>query len=44
MSTEVLERANWGQASALGTIVTAISAVVLYVYYRLIRRQEAALR
>ncbi len=44
MSNEVLERANWAQASALGTIVTAVSAVVLYVYYRLIRRQEAALR
>lgn len=44
MSNEVLERANWGLASALGTIVTALSAVLLYVYYRLIRHQEAALR
>jgi len=44
MSREVLDRANWGLASALGTIVTALSAVLLYVYYRLIRRQEAALR
>src|SRR5207249_10353301 len=44
MSNEVLDRANWGLASALGTIVTALSAVLLYVYYRLIRRQEAALR
>ena len=44
MSNEVLDRANWGLASALGTIVTALSAILLYVYYRLIRRQEAALR
>ncbi len=44
MTNELLERANWGLASALGTIVTSLSAVVLYVYYRLIRRQEAALR
>src|SRR5207247_3731964 len=39
MSREVLDRANWGLASALGTIVTALSAVLLYVYYRLLRRQ-----
>lgn len=44
MSVALLERANWGLASALGTFVTATSAVVLYAYYRLIRRQEAALR
>ncbi len=44
MSNEVLDRANWSLASALGTIVTAISAILLYVYYRLIRHQEAALR
>lgn len=44
MSNEVLERSNWALASALGTIVTALSAVLLYVYYRLIRHQEAALR
>ena len=44
MSNELLERANWGLTSALGTLVTATSAVVLYAYYRLIRRQEAALR
>jgi ABC-type spermidine/putrescine transport system permease subunit I len=44
MSTEVLDRANWALASALGTIVTVLSAVMLYAYYRLIRHQEAALR
>jgi ABC-type spermidine/putrescine transport system permease subunit I len=44
MSTEVLDRANWALASALGTIVTVLSAVLLYAYYRLIRHQEAALR
>ncbi len=44
MSNELLERANWGLTSALGTLVTVTSAVVLYAYYRLIRRQEAALR
>jgi putative spermidine/putrescine transport system permease protein len=44
MSNEMLERANWGLTSALGTLVTVTSAIVLYAYYRLIRRQEAALR
>lgn len=44
MSNELLERANWGLTSALGTLVTATSAVVLYAYYHLIRRQEAAFR
>ena len=44
MSNELLERANWGLTSALGTLVTVTSTVVLYAYYRLIRRQEAALR
>ena len=44
MSTEVLDRANWALASALGTIVTVLSAVLLYMYYRLIRHQEAAQR
>lgn len=44
MTTALLDRADWGLASALGTLVTAASAVILYIYYLLIRRQEAALR
>src|SRR3989442_14595852 len=44
MSNEVLDRANCALASALGTTVTALSAIRLYVYYRLIRHSEAARR
>src|SRR3989442_13995252 len=44
MSNEVLYRANWGLASALGTIVTALSPILLYVHYRLNRLQGAELR
>jgi putative spermidine/putrescine transport system permease protein len=44
MTTALLDRADWGLASALGTLVTAASAVILYIYYLLIRRQEAAVR
>ncbi len=44
MTTELLEYANWGLASALGTIVTATSALVMYAYYLLTRRHEATLQ
>jgi putative spermidine/putrescine transport system permease protein len=44
MTTALLDRADWGLASALGTMVTIASAVILYAYYLLIRRQETTLR
>jgi putative spermidine/putrescine transport system permease protein len=44
MSGAVVERGEWELASALGTLMAAAAAIILYGYYRLVRRQEAALR
>lgn len=44
MSTLVVQRGEWELASALGTLMGAASAVILYGYYRLVRQQETALR
>jgi putative spermidine/putrescine transport system permease protein len=44
MSGAVVERGEWEIASALGTLMAAAAAIILYGYYRLVRRHEAALR
>ncbi len=36
MQTEMMDRANWGLTSALGSVVTVASGVVLLLYYRLV--------
>jgi putative spermidine/putrescine transport system permease protein len=38
MTVEFLQRANWGVASAIGVLMTLATAVVLYLYHRLLRR------
>jgi putative spermidine/putrescine transport system permease protein len=43
MTTEFLQHANWGLASALGVVMTVTTAIVLVLYYRLlIRMREQA--
>ena len=38
MTTEFLQHANWGLASALGVVLIVTTAVVLVLYYRLMAR------
>jgi putative spermidine/putrescine transport system permease protein len=35
MQTEMMDHANWALASALGSVLTAASAIILFLYYRL---------
>ena len=43
MTTEFLQHANWGLASALGVVMIVTTAIVLVLYYRLlIRMREQA--
>jgi putative spermidine/putrescine transport system permease protein len=37
MQTEMMDRANWALASALGSALTIASAIVLFAYYRLVQ-------
>jgi putative spermidine/putrescine transport system permease protein len=37
MQTEMMDRANWALASALGSVLTIASAIVLFAYYRLVQ-------
>jgi putative spermidine/putrescine transport system permease protein len=43
MQVEMMDRAHWGLTSALGSIVTVSSGIVLLLYYRLVYgRQESS--
>jgi putative spermidine/putrescine transport system permease protein len=41
MQTEMMDRANWALASALGSVLTLTSAAVLVLYYRLVQGRGA---
>jgi putative spermidine/putrescine transport system permease protein len=42
MQTEMMDRANWALASALGSVLTLASAAVLVLYYRLVQGRGGA--
>ncbi len=44
MQTEMMDRANWALASALGSVLTLASAVVLLLYYRLVQGRGGIVR
>jgi len=44
MQTEMMYHANWALSSALGSVLTLASALVLFLYYRLTQGRGAALR
>jgi putative spermidine/putrescine transport system permease protein len=44
MQTEMMDRANWALASALGSVLTIASAIVLFAYYRLVQGRESPAR
>ncbi len=44
MQTEMMDRANWALASALGSVLTLASALVLFLYYRLVQGRGSPLR
>jgi putative spermidine/putrescine transport system permease protein len=37
MQTEMMDRANWALASALGAVLTIASGIILFLYYRLVQ-------
>ena len=42
MTVEFLQRANWGVAAAIGVLMALATALVLYLYHRLLRRIREA--
>ncbi|HTD48480.1 MAG TPA: ABC transporter permease subunit [bacterium] len=44
MQTEMMDHANWALASALGSVLTIASAIVLFLYYRLVAGRGAMVR
>jgi len=44
MQTEMMDRANWALASALGSVLTIASGIVLFLYYRLVQGRGAVVR
>jgi len=44
MQTEMMDRANWALASALGSVLTLASAVILFLYYRLVQGRGGIVR
>jgi putative spermidine/putrescine transport system permease protein len=44
MQIEMMDHANWALASALGTVLTLASGIILFLYYRLVQGRGAGVR
>ena len=44
MQIEMMDRANWALASALGAVLTLASGIILFLYYRLVQGRGVGVR